>query len=253
MATGPVHLAARLEHGVLEVQQAKIHYEGGALDFDLRVDASAATPELRLVANVSGVDTSKLISQFEKDTEAAGRLDGAVDLATRGRSPRELVAGLSGRLRATLRDATLADRYGQRFLKDLTAVAIPGLRTTATRLGCIALTLDIEDGVATVDELLLDGRSVFVTGTGVVDLAGDRYALRLVPHPKSARLLSVAATVDVTGPLASPEFSPLPMSIATSAGRALLQNVWRPVGAMLQSPSGYSPASTDCTPDVASR
>jgi hypothetical protein len=45
--------------------------------------------------------------------------------------------------------------------------------------------------------------------------------------------VSVAVTVDVTGSLTSPVFTPVPRSLATSAARGLIKNAMKPARVLL--------------------
>ena len=77
-----------------------------------------------------------------------------------------------------------------------------------------------------------------VSGAGRIDLAGDRYHLLLSPRARDPGLVSVAADVEVSGPLAQPRIRPVPRSIATSAARALVSNARRPADFVLHSVLG---------------
>ena len=110
-------------------------------------------------------------------------------------------------------------------------LAIPDFRPPPkSPVDCFALALDIDAGVARVETLRLDAPKVVVTGSGKANLASNSLDLRLTPEPRDPGLLSTAATVDVRGPITDPIFRAVPRSLATSATRALLRNVWKPAG-----------------------
>ncbi len=102
-------------------------------------------------------------------------------------------------------------------------------------MSCMALDFAVEDGVATVQTALLQGGRVDVTGEGEVDIGRGVFDLTLTPHVSDPGLLSIAATVRVSGPLEAPVFSPVKRSIATSAMRALASNVLRPATSLFRS------------------
>ncbi len=76
--------------------------------------------------------------------------------------------------------------------------------------------------------MYLEGDNITVTGVGVIDLARDELDLRLTPHIHKPGLVSVAATVDVSGSLTAPRFRALKRSLGASAARALYKNALRP-------------------------
>lgn len=101
------------------------------------------------------------------------------------------------------------------------------------KIGCFVVAARVKDGVADVDKLILDARTVVVTGSGRADLARDAWDLRLVPTVRDPALLSISPTVDVTGPLANPQFTPVHRTLATSAARAFVGRALQPAAALL--------------------
>jgi uncharacterized protein involved in outer membrane biogenesis len=238
-----------LEDGHLIVRHTGVAHDGG-VEAELRVDARTPTPDFALRAEVEGLDLERLMSQFEDDTQFAGRVDLSADLRSRGESMQEILSTLSGRVRAVQRGGRLASRYGTNFIFSFARVSIPGFRETgAPRIGCILVDLEIDDGVATVDTMVLSAPKVTVTGSGTIDFVEDGFDLRLVPTVTDPGLLSVAATVRVSGPVESPEFRAVPRSLATSAAQAVLHNVMRPGRALVRPFRGGTEEALDfCGP-----
>ena len=57
--------------------------------------------------------------------------------------------------------------------------------------------------------------------------------MRLRPHVRNPGLVSVAATVDTTGPILNPNFRAVPCSVVASAASALFRNAMRPGKAVI--------------------
>jgi uncharacterized protein involved in outer membrane biogenesis len=217
-----------LKDGDLLIGDAAAGYKGGRVRAEAQIDASTPEPHLLLSVEAAGIDLAVLMSQFEEDTEVAGLVEASVDLESRGRTPDALRAALAGRARVVIRDGTVASKYGRMFVVNLGRAAFPTLRQRrAPRIGCTVVEFEIEDGVATVETLLLEGHEVSVTGSGQVDLARGVYDLRFIPTARNPGILSVAPQVDVRGPLANPVFRPVTTTLATSLGRGLFSNARR--------------------------
>jgi uncharacterized protein involved in outer membrane biogenesis len=224
-----------LTDGELTLRDFSADYETGSMKAFLRTDASTPVPSFAFRGDVRDVDLTRLMSQFQQDTEHAGHVDLAVAVVSRGHTLAEIRSHLEGRVEARLREGTLASRYGSKFVKEVALVSIPDfLPGRATAVDCLVAALAIDDGVARVETLRLDGPRAVITGAGRVDLARDAYYLRFTPRPRDPNLLSVAAQVDVKGPLANPTFSPVPRTLATSAARAIVSNALRPAGTLLR-------------------
>jgi uncharacterized protein involved in outer membrane biogenesis len=243
-----VRASLTLADGVLSVNDAATGSENGAAALELQIDASGPVPMLALRGELRNVDLVRLTAQLEQATEPEGRVDASFHLTSRGESGSEIRSHLAGRLAARLRDGNVASRYGQRFVKQIALLAIPDLRLHPRNpVDCLALTFDIEDGIADLEALRMDAEQVSLTGSGTIDLAAGTYALRLTPQPRDPSLISVAAAVDVTGPLGEPKFTPVRRTIATSAMRAVLRNALKPAELILR-PLRLSEAEVDASP-----
>ncbi len=222
------HVKLTLKDGDLLISDAVGSYQTGRVRAEARVDSTTPEPHLVLSVEATAIDLAVLMSQFEEDTEVAGLVDASVDLETRGRTPEALRAALAGRTRMVIRDGTVASKYGRMFVVNLGRAAFPTLRQRrAPRLGCTVVEFEIEDGIATVETILLEGDEVSVTGSGQVDLVRGVYDLRFIPTARNPGILSVAPQVDVRGPLADPVFRPVASTLATSLGRGLFSNARR--------------------------
>jgi uncharacterized protein involved in outer membrane biogenesis len=222
------HVRLTLKDGDLLIGDAAGSYQTGRVRAEARVDSTTPEPHLVLSVEATAIDLAVLMSQFEEDTEVAGLVDASVDLETRGRTPEALRAALAGRTRMVIRDGTVASKYGRMFVVNLGRAAFPTLRQRrAPRLGCTVVEFEIEDGIATVETILLEGAEVSVTGSGQVDLVRGVYDLRFIPTARNPGILSVAPQVDVRGPLADPVFRPVASTLATSLGRGLFSNARR--------------------------
>lgn len=247
-----VRTSFRLDDGELTIRERGAGYEAGSVEILFRVDSRTAVPSIAFLANTRGVNLTRLMSQFQEKTEHAGLLDLAVEVESHGRSFDEIRSQLAGRVEGRLRDGTLASKHARKLLLEVAHVSIPDFRPRpSSPVDCFAVALDIDEGVASVETLRLEAPKVVVTGTGEVDLAANDFDLRLTPEPRDPSLLSIAATVNVTGPIDDPAFKAMPRSLATSATRAIVRNALKPAG-MLTRPLRKSKAESgpdDCPLD----
>ena len=223
-----------LDHGDLRVQNLSAVYETGDLEGRFRLDARSPRPALALELEARGIDGSQIWAQISEDAARSGNVDLYADLRTRGATLRELLAGMTGRFGLMLGKGTLVSEFGQAFVRGIVRVSLPSLRgRQSDRLGCVRAEFDVDDGLAEVRTLQINGSKVTVVGEGSIDFGGKGYDLVLRPRAHNPAVLGIAATVRVTGPLDDPAFSPVARSLATSAGRGLLSNALRPAGAVL--------------------
>jgi uncharacterized protein involved in outer membrane biogenesis len=228
-------LSGQLRGGLLTIPDAHLVWEGGTVQGQVRIDARTPTPSLGLSAEVSGLDVARLMSQLEEGTDAGGVIKGWANLTSSGSSRDEIRRALTGRFAAATQHWAAAGQFSNLFVRELAFAFLPSLRLPSTPIfPCLLTDFEIDDGVATVRTLVLQGDGVTIDGSGSVDLGREEYDLRLTPTVRDPGLLSIAATVDVSGSLTEPEFRPLTRSLATSAVRGVLSNALRPANVLLR-------------------
>jgi hypothetical protein len=97
-----------------------------------------------------------------------------------------------------------------------------------TEVNCIVGRIDVEDGVAKTDKLLLDTSRLTIAGSGALDLDTEELDLLLSPNSKQPRLVGVANPVRVTGTLATPEVAVTVLPTRRRAATGLLAGLINP-------------------------
>jgi uncharacterized protein involved in outer membrane biogenesis len=225
----------RLKDGRLEIPEFTVGYEAGTVRMQAHIDASGSPPEMALKVEVNDVHLTPLLAQVRQTVEEAGMLDASIDVRSRGNHPVEIRSNLAGTVRLVARDGALAGRYSSEFVTNFVTLAVPSILTGRTpRFGCIVADFEIESGLATSRELLLESAKISVTGSGTVDIGADAFDMVLVPKVHEPGLVSLSAAVDVSGPLADPVFKPRYSNIPMRAVRGFVSNVLAPGSALIK-------------------
>jgi hypothetical protein len=230
-----VRILARLEDGRLEIPEFSVGYEAGTVRTQGYVDVSGSRTELALKVEVNAVHLTPLLAQVRQTVEKAGVLDASIDVKSRGNHPIAIRSNLEGMVRLVARDGALAGRYSSAFAKNFVALAVPSILTgRAPQFGCVVTDFEIESGVASVRELLLESEKISVVGSGSIDFRAGAFDIVLVPTVNEPGLVSLSAAVDVSGPLSAPVFSPRYTSIPMQAVRGVVSNVLAPGSALIK-------------------
>jgi uncharacterized protein involved in outer membrane biogenesis len=231
-----VRVLVRITDGFMEIPEFTVGYETGTVRTQAVIDASDSFPELALKVEVNDVNLTPLLAQVRQNVEEAGVLDVSIDVKSRGNNPVEIRSNLAGTVRLVARDGALAGRYSREFVTDFATLAVPSILTgRASRFGCVVIDFEIESGVASARELLLESEKISVTGSGTVDIGADAFDIVLVPKVHEPGLVSLSAAVDVSGPLADPVFKPRYSNIPLQAVRGFVSNVLAPGSALIKS------------------
>jgi len=244
-----------LDGGDLAIPDFATTYEGGEVSASLRIDARTPEPEVALVGTVTGASLAVLMAQLIENTRSSGIVDASIDLRGRGVSIDAIRSSLDGTLQMRFRDWAVASLYMDRVVKDMIGAFIRTVsEKTPDALDCVAVDLDIDDGIAQVRDFVLETGEATVHGKGKIDLRKQKIDVTLTPEVHNPGLLGIAAEVLVTGSLDDPEFRSSKASLATSATRGLLYNALRPgialVDAFRRSSKPARTADTVCRPSA---
>lgn len=232
-------LRASLAGGILDLSTFLGHVLGGRLGGSgaLELGADDAPPEARLTVNLVDAPADGLLSFLLGLDGVEGTLDFGAEVETRGGSPAEWIAGLSGSGLVAIRDgvvhgidlAALAQRLTalQRPL-DFIEVTRQTLTQGTTPFAALNATYRLENGVARTDDLRVVGPDGVGEGQGFVDLnnwamdLATEFSLYMVPE-------APAVGVQIVGPLEAPErrlnAQALQVFVAQRAAEALSRRV----------------------------
>ncbi|MEI6556945.1 MAG: AsmA family protein [Rhodospirillaceae bacterium] len=226
-----------LTEGRLRALPFRARLAEGRLDLHLEADARARPARVHLWGSGDGLASEQLLPALGMSQWPTGPMALEFDLTGEGDSPRALLAHADGAARMTIGQGTLPVRHFDLIASDLVASIMPWADRSGDRtdLNCLVTRLKLKDGLAAVDRLLIDTGKITVTGTGEINLASERFDLRLDPRPKDPSLISLATRMRVAGSLTNYGAAPDAMGLAkgAAAGIALAIGELNPLALML--------------------
>lgn len=158
--------------------------------------------EARLKIHAESLEYGGLLRLFDSDSKASGLLYLDTSLVATAPDWPQLTSALQGHLDLL----TIPDDFQAGFL-DLWAsnLIFSLLRTTTTsgsdkKMNCLVTRLEVEDGVMSSKNILLDSTDIIVHGRGSIDLGKRQLDLLFAPQAKVEKFLSVSAPIEVKGP-----------------------------------------------------
>jgi len=217
----------KLADGVLHIAPLQLVFEQGATQLEFKMD-TRKTAEFSLQLQADNLILGQLIAQIESEVPVKGKANLLLDVSSKGHSAHALASNLSGSLRFELEEASIPSQYIEFLSVDVLGwVARKSrLKEVYTRLDCIMVDFDIQQGVASSQLLLAGGPNLFVNGAASVDLGEESIDMVLLPRQKK-KLFSQMPPVKIKGPLTSPVVQALPKTAAatTLATTVLLPGV----------------------------
>ena len=226
-----------LKDGVLELDPLAFGLAGGQGRSRVRLDAREDSHLRSDVAiEARGIDIARLTPPKAQASLArgAGRISVTAKLRGQGDSVASAAGTANGDLAAFVsqgRISNLIDAAAGLNGGKALALLIGGDQNIPVRCGAIAF--DVKAGSAKSNLFLLDTEQTEITGTGTVDLRGERIEVRITPLPKEAGFLSFRTPIVVEGSFRDPQVKLERGPLALRAGGALALGALAPPAALL--------------------
>jgi AsmA protein len=204
-----LNIHAVLRDGRLTVSPFAADLPGGHMSGTLTADASEANPPVALTVVAPGLDVAPLLSAARLPGHVSGTLEVHADLHGAGTSAHAIAADLSGSLGLAMQGGTVDMSLLNNLLGGVLAKAnLVGLiaHGGTTELRCFATRALAQNGVATINPLLLSTAAMTVDGRGSVDLGTETLDMTLRPQGRVGGT-GLVVPVQVTGPIRSPKTS----------------------------------------------
>ncbi len=238
---GQSQAALKLENGAAQIILDRMALYGGTGSGTIGLNASGATPSLRVNLNLASVDAGRLAQDFAGLTKLTGTGDIAIDVRAAGPHEQAMVRSLNGTAKGTLADGAFTGvnlgrlaRQTWSTFNDLQTgkVSAPRIAGSVTQLITAArgpaeqtdftdfnLDAQIRDGIVTTSTINLAGPFYAMGGDARIDLPSQTASISLVPAvvpPASAEAADGAET-ELTDEATEPRLRKLPVPI-TIAG-----------------------------------
>jgi uncharacterized protein involved in outer membrane biogenesis len=201
-----------LGDGVLRILRGAARAEGGVVNGGATLDAMTDPPGIAVRAQVAGLPLPEPLFGTPLDL-VGGRLDATGEMSAAGYSPAALLATLTGKAKARVRDGTAsgfdlsaaAAALDQPDPRNATEAARTALLGGRTAFDALDAPLEIERGVVSTQAKMTTTAGEASLG-GSLDLVGGSIDLRLALQPSAAG--APALTERLTGPPGAPARTP---------------------------------------------
>lgn len=246
---GELSLGIRLDNGRLSLSPIRGRLSGGTIDGQLEVDTTHDIPRLRVSTAMTHFDYGRLLKALTVSPILEGVADFELDLEGQGATLSQILNHANGRLEVTGGPGKVPTRYLDLWASNLVTALFSAAweKNPDTLINCMVMDLDLLDGLATTDAMLVDATRFSLAAAGILNLRSAYVDLVLTPQPKDLQFLSLASTVRVSGPFATPNVALDPLDIAESKAWQILGAIDR-VGQSLTIPNLFSSNVPNKTP-----
>lgn len=202
-------------------------HAGGRYEATLLRKQVGADVETTLQSTLAGVSWEQASIQLGFDDYMdGGPTDAQIDVHGRGETTHEVLASMNGHVLMRAGESSILNpalrEAGTDFLENMVGLFTPAQdRAGTTQVKCMAMRLDVRDGVAYADHgLVVLTDKVSLAGSGTIDLRDERLSLdvALTAHEGiTFSKASLAGGATVTGTLADPQVAVSGTNVATTA------------------------------------
>jgi AsmA protein len=176
---------------------------------ELDIDAADQPPSFRVRLDARDLDY-RLLQQLSRNSDLIeGRIELYVELSGAGATVRSLLGNADGRITLIGGPGRISGRRLELWAADLipTMLSPRWQRQNVTEMNCFVAHIGLKQGLATVEDLILDTQRITVAGGGMLNLETEAIDLLLAPRPKRLSFVSLANPVRIQGTLAEPDVS----------------------------------------------
>jgi uncharacterized protein involved in outer membrane biogenesis len=209
-------------------------FKGAQIISEFDVNAAVDPPLKRIQINAKDLNFGYLLSKMDLTDLIKGNIDLHVDLSGSGATRYIFLGNAAGRITIIGGPGQITGRRIDLWAADLipTMLSTSWQRDDVTETNCLVAHIELKEGQAEIEDLLLDTQRVTIAASGLLNLETEALNLIIAPRPKRASLVSLANPVRIQGTLAAPEVSvtriPRGSRLAAGTGASLFAGLINP-------------------------
>ena len=210
-------------------------FKGAQISSEFDLNAAAVPPLTKIQINAKNLNFGYLLSSMDLTDLVEGQVDLLVDLSGSGATRYNFLGNATGRITIIGGPGQITGRRIDLWAADLipTMLSTSWQRDDVTETNCMVAHIELKEGLAEIEDLLLDTQRITIAASGILNLKTEELNLIIAPRPKRPSLVSLANPVRIEGTLAAPEVSvtriPRGSRLAAGTGASLLAGLVNPV------------------------
>jgi uncharacterized protein involved in outer membrane biogenesis len=242
------HLNVRvlMKDSVLSLEPLDFGFAGGRLAGPVRMDGNKEPMNSSITLRVDKLQLAKLFPTIKEAQASLGKLGGAIDLKGNGESVKDMLGSSNGKIALYMDGGSISRTLMEMVALDLWNIARLKLQGDQSNVDirCAIADMDVKDGMANINAMVIDTSVVNVHIGGWVNLKTEEMNLKIDPKPKDKSIASLNSPLYVRGTFSEPHVAPDAKMVAKGVG-AIVMGVLNPLLAVIplinQGPGKDSP------------
>jgi uncharacterized protein involved in outer membrane biogenesis len=206
---GELVAKVRLKDGWFKSSFSIKGFMGARISGEFDLNAAVKPPLTGIQLNAQDLNYGLLLRSMEVADLLEGSADLYVDLTGSGATRHSFLGDAEGRITVIAGPGKITGRRIDLWAADLlpTMLSTRWQREDVTEMNCMVAHIELKEGLAEIEDLILDTRRITIAGSGILNLETEALDLLVAPRPKQASLVSLANPVKIEGTLSEPEVS----------------------------------------------
>ena len=206
---GELVAKVRLKDGWFKSTFSIKGFMGAQISGGYDLNAAVKPPPAKLQINAKALNYGLLLRSRKVADILEGSADLYVDLSGSGATRHSFLEDAEGRITVIAGPGKITGRGIDLWAADLvpTMLSTRWQREDVTEMNCMVSHIELKEGLAEIEDFLLDTQRITVAGSGILNLETEALDLLVAPRPKRASLVSLANPVKIKGTLSEPEVS----------------------------------------------
>jgi len=198
-----------LKDGRFKSSTSVTGFKGERISSEFDLNAVSQPAALKLQIKVKDLNFGYLLSSIDVTDLIDGNIDLQVDLSGTGATRYDFLGNVEGRITIIGGPGRIKDRRIDLWAADLipTMLSTQWRRENVTETNCLVAHIELGEGRAKIEDLLLDTKRIRIAASGILNLKTEELDVIVAPRPKRASMVSLANPVRIKGTLAEPEVS----------------------------------------------
>jgi AsmA protein len=223
-----------MKDSVLSLEPLEFGFAGGRLAGPVRMDGNQDPIDAGITMRVDRLQLAKLFPTIKEAQASLGNLGGAIDLKGKGNSVKDMLGTSNGKIALYMDSGRVSRTLMEMVALDLWQIARLKLKgdQSTVEIRCAIADLDVKDGMATINAMIIDTDVVNVQAGGWINLKTEEMNLKIEPKPKDKSIASLNSPLYVRGTFSAPRVAPDAKMIAKGVG-AIVMGVLNPLLAVI--------------------
>lgn len=217
--TGALRTAITIKNSVANIQIPEANFYEGKVAAAFSLNAQNAAPAIAAKINLQNLNALTIAKDASGFDRIEGRLNSVIDITASGKTSQAMKQALAGKADVRLTDGAIRGVDIPKLINNIQTVLVRGHQSNSnekTEFTEFATTFNIQQGVASSQDLRLLGPLVRMDGSGSINIPNETINMRLNPRVVSS-LTGQGGDFDtsglkipliVEGPLAKPKVYP---------------------------------------------